>query len=116
MATPAVIATDSVAPGGRSRKAAQISAGNTVYLIGSCVENATTLSAVTLAATAAPSQVRMRCQMSMGRGAHASISGTTPSPPEVSASNHVRQTSAAPEPSTTPPATIEAVPAVALIA
>ena len=36
IATPAVIAIDSVAPGGPNRKAAQIRAGNTTYLIGSC--------------------------------------------------------------------------------
>ena len=35
IATPAVIAIDSVAPGGPNRNAAQISAGNTAYLIGS---------------------------------------------------------------------------------
>ena len=37
-------------------------------------------------------------------------------PPEVSASHQVRQNSAASESSTTPPATMESVPAVALIA
>ena len=56
----------SVAPGGPNRNAAQISAGNTVYLIGSSAENATRLSAVTLATMAAPSHVRMRRQAPMG--------------------------------------------------
>ena len=116
IATPAVIAIDSVAPGGPSRKAAQISAGKTAYLIGSSVENARTLSAVTPAITAAPSQVRMRRQAPTGSRAHASIRGRTTSPPELSASHQVRQNSAAPDSSTTPPATIETVPTVALIA
>src|SRR5687768_2864454 len=116
IATPAVTAMDSVAPGGPNLKAAQISAGKTVYLIGSSVENAMTLSAMTPAITAAPSHVRMRRQAPTGSGAHASIIGTTIRAPDVSASHQVRQNPAAAGSSTTPPATMEIVPAVALIA
>src|SRR5512144_1371299 len=110
------MASDSVAPGGPSRNAAQISAGNTVYLIGSCVENATMLSTVTAAITAAPSQVRIRRHAPIGSCAHASINGTTTRPPEVSPSHQVRQKSTASDAAMTPPATIDPVPAVALIA
>src|SRR4029450_5022935 len=116
IATPAVIAIDSVAPGAPNRKAAQISAGNTAYLTGSSVENTTKLSAVTPTIIAVPSQVRMRRQAPSGSFAQASISGRTTNPPDVSASHQVRQNSAAPEALTTPPAIMEMVPAVALIA
>ena len=51
-----------------------------------------------------------------GSWAHASSSGRTTRPPEVSPSHHVRQNSVASDPSTTPPASIESVPTVALIA
>jgi hypothetical protein len=44
-----------VAPGGPNRNAAQISAGKTMYVIGSAVETAVTPSAMTLPITAAPS-------------------------------------------------------------
>src|SRR4051794_9326941 len=107
---------DSVAPGGPSRNAAQISAGKTAYLIGSSVENTAKLRATTPAITAAPSHVETRRQAATGCCAHASISGSTTSPPEVSPSHHVRQKFVASEASTTPPASIEIVPTVALMA
>src|SRR5829696_1417489 len=116
IATLAVIATDSVAPRGPNRNAAQVSAGKTTYLIGSFVQNATTLTAVTAPITAAPSQVRGLRETAIGWWAHASINGSTTSPPEVSPSHQVRQNWVASDSSTTSPTTIETVPAVALIA
>ena len=50
-----------------------------------------------------------------GSGAHASISGRTTSPPEVSPSHHVRQNVVTSDRSMTPPASIDTVPTVALI-
>ena len=51
-----------------------------------------------------------------GRGAQVSISGRTTNPPEVSPSHQVRQKVSASLPSITPPASIDSVPMVALIA
>ena len=85
-------------------------------MTGSSVDTASAPRVATAAISSAPSQVRMRRHARRGSLAHASISGSTTKPPAMSPSHHVRQNVGASDPEMTPPASIDTVPTVALIA
>src|SRR5215218_9372514 len=80
------------------------------------MENASAPRPATAAIMREPCHVRMRRHASAGSATHASSNGSTTSPPAVSPSHHVRQKCASSDSPITPPANIDAVPTVALIA
>src|SRR5213083_1286418 len=116
MVITASTAVESVTPVGPNRKAAQISAGKIRYVSGACEITATAARRPTEQISSIPSTVRIRFQADLGSRNHVRISGRTTSAPEVSPSHQVRQNVGTSEWSITPPASIEIVPTVALIA
>ena len=85
-------------------------------MTGSLVDTASAPRVATAASSRAPSAVRRRRHAAPGSLAHASIRGTTTKAPAKSPSHHVRQNVGASPAVTTPPASIDTIPTVALIA
>jgi hypothetical protein len=109
-------AVESVTPAGPKRKAAQMRAGKVRYVRGACALTASAASAATEQIRSAPSTVQIRLQADLGSRSQVRMSGKTTRAPAVSPSSHVRQNVGTSELSMTPPASIEIVPAVALMA
>ena len=115
-AVPAATATASVAPRCPKRSAAQINAGNTMYVSGSSADSAIALSATTATITSTPSQALRPHHISECGCTQARASGMITSEPDASARNQLRQNLANSEASTVPPAREESVATVAVIA
>src|SRR6185437_6694475 len=116
MVMPATIAIARVAPGARNLVAAQINRGKTMYVTVASLETVTAGRVDTASRSRPPSQVQTRLHAARGARIQTIMKGTTTRLPERSPSHHVLQKVVSSDVVITPPASIDNVPTVALIA